>query len=169
MRLVDLKIRRRPELISGIKINEGNQWVLINYNPIDYVLDGFSFISKKYLTKVFNVSEDDFDYKVLLKKYDEKISGLFSDMIMETYISLLSSLLKKSKLIEFEFESSGYCIIGKIVKINKKSFTINKLSTEGQFLGEERYNVESIRIINIDTDYLKALDGYMASLGNVSN
>ena len=48
MELIDVKISRRPKLIRGVKIKEGNQWVLVNHNLVDYVLDGYSFINKKY-------------------------------------------------------------------------------------------------------------------------
>lgn len=161
MELIDIKINRRSELISGVKIKEGNQWVLVNYNPIDYVLDGYSFINKKYIKKVLIVSEEVFDYRVIKIKYNDNISDSFSNLIFDTYKGLLLNLLSTSKLAEFEFESSEYCIIGKITKMNEKSFIINKLSTEGEFIGEENFKFNSIRIINTETDYLKALEGFL--------
>ena len=45
--------------------------------------------------------------------------------------------------------------------MNEKSFIINKLSTEGEFIGEENFKFNSIRIINTETDYLKALEGFL--------
>lgn len=161
MELIDVKISRRPKLIRGVKIKEGNQWVLVNHNLVDYVLDGYSFINKKYIKKVVEVSKEVIDYKIIKMRYDEKISDSFSDLLLESYQSLLSSFLNTSKLVAFEFESSEYCIIGVITKINEKSFRINKLSTKGIFLGEENFEFNSIRIIDIETDYLNALEGFL--------
>lgn len=160
MELINIKISRRPELISGIKIKEGNQWILINQNPVDYVLDGYSYINKKYLKNTVIVSEDNFTHKVLTKKYNDN-TNLFSQDALETFKSLLLNLVDASKLIEFEFESSDYCIIGKIARINEKSFAIKKLSTKAEFLGEESFKIESLRIISTDTDYLNALEAYL--------
>ncbi|THD30184.1 MAG: hypothetical protein DI588_16890 [Flavobacterium johnsoniae] len=101
MELIDIKISRRPKLITGVKIKEGNQWVLVNHNLVDYVLDGYSFINKKYIKKVVEVSKEVIDYKIIKMRYNEKISDSFSDLLLESYQSLLLSFLNTSKLVAF--------------------------------------------------------------------
>jgi hypothetical protein len=160
MELIDLKISRRPELVSGIKLRDEGQWILIKNNPVDFVLDGYSFVNKKYLKKVLRVSEQDFDFKVLYVKYkDERFLSFESSL--ESYKNLMEYFLNIHKLLEIELESSDYCIIGRVVRTNEKSFVLNKLSVEGEFLGEENLKFDSVRIINCDTDYLSSLEKYL--------
>lgn len=98
MELIDIKISRRPKLITGVKIKEGNQWVLVNHNLVDYVLDGYSFINKKYIKKVVEVSKEVIDYKIIKMRYDEKISDSFSDLLLEKLSKFTFKLFKYFKI-----------------------------------------------------------------------
>lgn len=168
MELIDIKINRRIDLISGIKITESSKWLVINSNPVDYVLDGYSFINKDYLKETLNVSDDTIDFKILTMKFNQVKSDAFSIKNIESFTSLLNYFILKNSLIEFEFESDKYCIIGKIIRLNEKSFVINKLNIEGKFIGEENYKISLIRKINFETDYLISLENYINS-GNGTN
>lgn len=163
MELIDIKINRRTELISGLKIAESSKLLVINSNPVDYVLDGYSFINKQYLKQILTVSEDTIDFKILNMKCNQIESDIFSEKTIENFTTLLNYFILENSLIELEFESDKYCIIGKVIRLNEKSFVINKLNIEGEFIGEENYKINLLRKINLETDYLKSLDNYIKS------
>ena len=68
MKLVELKIRRFKELITGILLDSGKQWALIRLNVVDYVLDGFQFTNKKYIVYENDIKECTMLHRILSLK-----------------------------------------------------------------------------------------------------
>lgn len=160
MKFVNIKISRRPELISGIQLQEGNDWIVLLENPVDYVLDGYAIINKKFIKSIVEpFNKDNFKYKIFNMKYKNVSNNQYFEL--DTCKDLISLLEKTDKLIGLELESADYNIVGKISKINDKSFVLRMFGVKGVFLREENFKYSSIRQINIDTDYLLSLENYL--------
>ncbi len=161
MEVVKIKISRRPDLITGIYLKEENDWLLIKENPVDYVLDGNNLINKKFIKSISNPYKDeDFEYKVLKDKFDINDTNPFSGINLNTK-DLFSFLVESQKLIGLEFESSDYSFVGRINKLNEKSFILDKFGIRGKFLGQYNISYSTIRRIIVDTDYLNSIDNYL--------
>ena len=50
MELVKIKIKRFKELVTGILLGNGTRWSFVRLNVVDYVLDGFQFTNKRYIS-----------------------------------------------------------------------------------------------------------------------
>jgi hypothetical protein len=166
MELLEVKISRRKSLVHGIKLKESRQWLALQHNPVDYVLDGVSFINQDYIKFKKDTDKNSFEYKVLNNKFNKFRTNNHFPNEINTFHSLLSFILNEKKLIELEFESEDYCIIGKLNRLNEKSFHLNKLTIKGEFIGEETFLYSKIRVINLYTDYLNSIQDFLDSQGN---
>lgn len=158
MDLIDIKIKRRPNIISGIKIQEGVSWLLIKYNPVDYVLDGYGLINKKFLQKTISVNKNDIKYKILELKAQHLCLDKYD---LDDTLALFSFLKENKTFIQVELESDDYCLIGVVHKINEKSFVLNEISTKGKFIKLENIKYNTVRNIYLNNDYLKSYECYL--------
>ncbi len=169
MEILDIKISRRSEILSGIALSEGQIWLFIKNNPVDYMLDGYSYVNKKYIKKIYiPYQHSDFEHEIFRLKFCNDIqehNDLHEKNKLNSYLKLMSSFLEQQKIIEVELESDNYCLIGKINKVNEKSFVLNMIGTKGENLGEVNIKLHSVRMINTETDYLNSLKLYFDKYG----
>jgi len=166
MKLLKIKISRRPELVTGIHVKEGSNWIIIQENPVDYILDGYTIINKVFIKSIIEPFEkDSFEYKIFDLKYRAMSVDLIFDL--DTDKALISFFERTDKLIGLELESDDYTLVGKVSKVNDKSFLFKMIGTKGQFLREENLKFSSIRKVDIDTDYLQSLENYLKEYPDV--
>ncbi|MCG2792150.1 MAG: hypothetical protein L6262_01215 [Weeksellaceae bacterium] len=164
MKLVNIKISRYPNPVSGIKLYENNNIIIILYNPVDYVLDGINIINKKYIKIIEEEKEDVLKLDILNYKVGLRNYFLEYDNFTEIHDIIKYFYVQKSKLIEIGLESSSYSLIGNILKLNEKSFILNLLSTKAKFIKEERIDYDKIRILSFNNDYLNAFEYYLENI-----
>lgn len=105
MELVKIKIKRFKELVTGILLGNGTRWSFVRLNVVDYVLDGFQFTNKRYISDTCEIKEDTLQYKILSikNKAKEILPKLFSDILDDD--NLLCSFLKKKSIDSSMFAS----------------------------------------------------------------
>lgn len=158
-KLVRIKLRGRSEKLCGILKVAGKEWLLLEYNPVDFVLDGMVLINKKYLLKVERTKDEVFIDEVLKAKGAEvPFNG--NDLNLDNTLDLFANLENK-QAIQIELGDESVVYIGKITKKNNKSFRMKRLTPSGNWLDEVSYNYNSIRIIQIGGDYVDSLLTYM--------
>lgn len=161
MEILNIKISRYRDLINGIKLYETDNLLIVLLNPVDYILDGISFINKHYIKRVNLEEKDEVKIKILkhklnLSEYNDDYKSF--DTIRDVVLYLQKN---KSKLVEIGLESSSYSIIGNVSTLKEKYFTVKMLSTKAQYLKEENFEDRKIRMLTIDSDYLKSLEYYI--------
>jgi hypothetical protein len=158
-KLVQIKLRGRSEKLRGILKAAGEEWLLLEYNPVDFVLDGVILINRKYLLKIERTKNDAFIEEVLKAKgIHNSLNG--NDLNLDSTLDLFSSLETK-QAIQIELRDESIIYLGKVTKINDKSFRIKRLTPKGDWLDEISYNYKLIRIIQIGGDYTESLLTYM--------
>ncbi|RKS98126.1 hypothetical protein [Chryseobacterium defluvii] len=161
MEILNIKISRFTDIISGVKLYENDDLLIIIQNPVDYVLDGVCFINKKYIQNM-KLDEDHMMKKIL----EHKISKYNINNYYRNFKNIKDTIDyfkdNQSKLIELTLDSPTYSIIGKIQNVNIKSFKLNMLSVKAQYLNEEKFEYDKIRILTIDSDYLNSLEYFMS-------
>jgi hypothetical protein len=161
MELIQIKINRHTDIVSGIKIFENDQIFIIIHNPMDFVLDGISVINKKFIKQI-KIVKDTAIKSIILKEKVNQFRFLESSIDFFPAIKNgIEYLYNKDKLVELYFESSSYTKIGKITKVNTSTFYINLLSTKGDFLGEQQFRYDKVRTISVENDYLNGLEYYI--------
>ena len=69
MKLITIKIRGFKDKICGILLSEDNDWYVVLYNEVDFVLNGVLFVQKKHVICLKTISHDDLLYRILYLKF----------------------------------------------------------------------------------------------------
>ncbi len=157
MELVNLKIRRYPDIIKGIVIKRGVQWMVLHENVVDYVLDGYLFINNDYIQQVVEHTHDTVDYKVLALKASSQIS--LPDV--NSYVDLLEYIEDNDMLIAVGLNKQESILVGYVRIINENSFTLAPIGVDLQELPMIKIDCKRIRYISIMSDYLISISNYL--------
>jgi len=158
MNILNIKISRFTDIIKGVKLYENESLLVIFLNPVDYVLDGICFINKKYVRKI-DKSNDILSLVIFKHKISEHSHINYE--LFNTIFEIIKYFNEQSKLIELTLDSPSYSIIGNIQYVNEKSFILNMLSVKGEYLQEEKFEYDKIRMLTIGSDYLDSLEYYI--------
>ena len=157
MELVDLKISRYPDLIKGIVIKNGTQWLALEENIVDYVLDGFLFVNKYYVQQVSELSHDTLRYKVLSIKHS---SGP-QFPCLDNYADLIKYLRDKRMLIAIGRNDQKSILVGRIADFTNDTFCLIPIGVDLQELPRVKIDCKKIRYISIMSDYLMSITDYL--------
>ena len=158
MKLIKIKIRRFKELVTGILMRSGAKWSLIRLNAVDYVLDGFQFTNKDYITCESEIKEDTILHRILsIKNKKDNISPIKDTNILDDNNLLFSFFKKENLLVAICLHREDIIYVGKIKDIGLKSFSFDSYGTELQKSGILNIEYSKIRYIQIRTDYLDSL------------
>jgi hypothetical protein len=158
MELVKIKIKRFKELVTGILLGNGTRWSFVRLNVVDYVLDGFQFTNKRYISDTYEIKEDTLQYKILSikNKAKEIFPRLFLDILDDD--NLLCSFLKeKNLLIAVCLHREDVLYVGKVKEVNFNFFTLDSYDTELRKSGIIKIEYSKVRYIQMQTDYLDSL------------
>ncbi len=157
MKVESYKIKGWKESLTGVLMAENKNWILINEVPLDYQADGFSILNKEFIDdRVRGKQENQIETVLKLKEHKAKIAKKFK----------FGSVNKMTKwiedhygLIQFQDENEDSLEIGIIDRIKKNNLSLLFLKTNGKFVKKYtyEYEVDKIRRITFDTDYLYSL------------
>lgn len=156
MEIINIKISRYTEVICGIRLYENENVLGIVQNSGDYILDGICFINKKYIRKI-EKEKDVLKTKIFENKFKNTDCIYFSSI--KEILNYFTS--QPEKLIQINLESPSYSLIGRVCKLNEKSFILDMLSIKAEFLREINLDFEKVRILTINNDYLSSLEYYL--------
>lgn len=151
------KIKGWKETVLGVLLEENDQWILINEISMDYQLDGFAILSKKFVKKRSTKKWEKQIAQVLeLKKYKPQLDASFK---FGSFEQMAGWIEEKFVLLQFQDDIEASLEIGKIDTIEDNILHLLFLKADGKFKQKYtyEYKVNSIRKINFNTDYLNSL------------
>jgi len=159
MKLIEFKIKRFKELITGILLGSGTKWSLVRLNVVDYVLDGFQFTQKKYVVSENEINESTIKHKILtIKNGTEDICPLDNPNILNDDSMLYSYFKEKELLVAVCLHCEDEIYVGRIKDVRPKSFVLDTYDTELQQSGMMKIAYSKVRYVQIHTDYLDSLN-----------
>ncbi|MFT3995487.1 MAG: hypothetical protein QM660_14335 [Dysgonomonas sp.] len=154
-----IHLKGRKSILQGILIYIGTEWVLLKYVPVDYVLDGYLLIRTKYIKKIERGEEEIFNESVIhLKLTNEKTNEEYFNLNASS--DILYYLMQNQIIIQFDFHDDSVSYIGKIKRIYTKTIRIESISPKGEWEEKNSYQLERIRTIQFDNDYINSLIAY---------
>lgn len=154
-RLISVRFTDRKTPISGYVVDYSNDWTLMKFNPVDYVIDGSVILRHKNI-EGFRASP--------VEKFREKVVRLKGVKIQKTDIvpltdlgSILHHLTDKHGLFLLYTKSETACYVGRLNSIDEKRLVIDYLNAKGKWDGRMRFRPNDIRVIEFDSDYLNSL------------
>ena len=157
MKVETYTIEGWKEKVTGIVLDENDNWILINEVPVDYLPDGFSLINKNHLSKRKTTKLDQQTALVLkLKKYKPELAKKFK---FGSVSKMTKWIENQYGLIQFQDEHEDSLEIGVVDRIKKNTMNLLFLKTNGKFVKKYtyEYEIDKIRKISFDSDYLYSL------------
>ena len=164
MEIIEFRISRYGNTpIFGVCLSEGQNWLVIRENEVDYSLDGIKFINKKYIRHRTIVDKDTMKHEILSLKYMdyEKDKCFIGNFNLNVSSEFFQGLKKKNYLLSVGLDRSDEIYVGWIKNIYEKSISLRTIGTFTEDCGMMNIPFDRIRFINIDTDYLNSLNLYM--------
>lgn len=156
MRVVDVKISRFPDMIRGLVLGEGSQWLAMAENVVDYVIDGYVFINKVYIKQIIEFPHDTIEYGILSLKCPSPLTPR-----LDSYLELIEYLKDADLLIAVGLHDQKSILVGRVINVREKSFVLHPIDTNIQELSCMEINCEKIRYISVNSDYLSSISNYM--------
>lgn len=156
-KIKSIKVRgfKRPE--TGIFLGSGKNWVLLNDNPIDFIIDGYLLIRKENILREVRSDDLELTTKVLRLKGELSEASFFSFNLNSDHL-LFDKLLKDECLIQICFHNQDSTLVGRVISVKPDRFRMRLLSRKGEWLKEFNFRYNKLRTINVGSDYLKSLE-----------
>lgn len=156
--LLTLKFQYTDETVeySGYLIDFNTDWVLLKYNKVDYVVDGFIVLNNKFITHFKRDNREKFTQKILdLKGKKPKKKEAIPLTDLQT---ILVHLSEKFGMFSFNMRSNKTCWLGRVRKITGADLKIDYLTPRGTWTKDmPPFKLGNIRTIEFDTDYINSL------------
>lgn len=154
-KFVSFKYQDRKNIISGYLIDFNNDWTLIKYNPVDYIIDGYLILKTKKIVKFQREDNEKFVEKVLIAKNLKPTERDFFPIsnLSET-LQLISDRFGAFKI---QKKDNTVCYIGRFVRMTKKNIIIQEIDPKAKWVENGKYKIKSIRTIQFNSDYINSL------------
>ena len=153
--LVSVKFTDRKTPINGYVVDYNDDWTLMKYNPVDYIIDGYTIFRHKNIKDFRRGTDEKWREKVInlkgLQPTDQDIIPLAD---LET---ILKHLTDNFGVFQIYTKSESVCYLGGLNSIDKKELILDYLNPKGKWDGQMKFKTSSIRIIEFDTDYINSL------------
>ncbi|RZK26046.1 MAG: hypothetical protein EOO43_03895 [Flavobacterium sp.] len=153
--LVSIKYNDRPTPIFGFVIDYNDDWTLLKYNPVDYVIDGYIILRHKNIEGFRRDANEKFREKVIMLKKQHLPD--ISDFPLTDLETILSSLTKKYGIFQFDLKTEKSSYLGKLKSLTTSKLTIHYLNPKGLWTKQMQFRPNDIRTIEFDTDYINSL------------
>jgi hypothetical protein len=142
---------------TGLIIDENDQWVLVKYIPVDYLIDGYKLYKKEFIVERIYAKEEELIEKVLtLKgvKEDKPLGFKFLDTF-----DFLQWIQDSYGLFEFQDRDQTELFYGRINQVKDDVLSIDMIKTWGQVeIGyHHKFFIHEIRSITFDSDYFNSI------------
>lgn len=153
--LISVKFTDRETPISGLVVDYNDDWTLMKYNPVDYIIDGYIIFRNKNIDSFCRDTEEKWREKVIRLK---GLQPTDKDVIPLTDLeTILNYLTDHFEVFQVYTKSETACYLGRLKSIDHKKLVMDNLSPKGKWNGQLGFKTGDIRVIEFDTDYINSL------------
>lgn len=157
-KLISIK-QNNDEIISWFFIQSFKSWILLHYNPVDYVLDGYIFIPLHNIKAYKYDKEEKFKEKVILSN-KKPIKNSLSERK-----SIIKCLYTNQTTIAIEKKKSRF-YVWNITKQKKKSIILQCITPGGTQWKKRKIKIKDINNIAFNSDYINCLKNYSDTISS---
>jgi hypothetical protein len=153
--LVSVKFTDRKTPIYGYVIDYNDDWTLMKYNPVDYIIDGYILVRHKNIEGFRRDADEKWKEKVINLKGQQPTD---KDIIPLTDLeTILEYLTENFGVFQIYTKSESACYLGRLRSIDRKALVTDDLTPRGKWEGQMKFRTGDIRVIEFDTDYINSL------------
>jgi hypothetical protein len=153
--LVSVKFTDRKTPIYGYVIDYNDDWTLMKYNPVDYIIDGYIIFRHKNIEGFRRNTEEKWREKVINLK---GLQPTDKDIIPLTDLEvILKYLTDNFDVFQVSTRSETKSYFGRLKSIDNKEIVMDDFNPKGKWGGQSKFRKSDIRVIEFDTDYINSL------------
>ncbi|WP_299121890.1 hypothetical protein [uncultured Tenacibaculum sp.] len=156
MKVEDYLIKDWEERETGVFLKENEDWILIKSIPVDFQVDGYKLLRKKYLKERRENTNKSLKKVLELKrlKFEEPVGFKFMSPF-----EFLKWSEKEYGCFEFQDDIEDELFYGVIQKSKEKSFFIDFIKSDGtvDLDFDFEFSEEDIRVISFGSDYFESI------------
>lgn len=153
--LISVKFTNRKTPVSGYVVNYNDDWTLMKYNPVDYMIDGYVIFRHKNIKGFHRDAAEKWKEKVINLK---GLQPTDKDIIPFTDIeTILKHLTDNFGAFLVYTKSERTCYLGRLQSFDVKTLILDKMNPKGKWTGQKKLKTSEIRVIEFDTDYINSL------------
>ena len=150
----NLSLSNRRRLITGIIISKNKNITCIIRNPVDYLVDGLTFINNHKIENIFLnkiiLKEEIINSKFIIQAdKDER----FLNYKFDNFKDFFNQLKKINAFCELSLKKENVIYIGKVINVNDKSVDVDFYDVNFKLMDNAYIEFEDITLVNIFTDY----------------
>jgi len=153
--LISVKFKDRKAPIYGYVVDYNNDWTLMKYNPVDYIIDGYIIFRHKNIEGFRRDTDEKWREKVINLK---GLQPTDKDIIpLKDLQTILKYLTDKFGVFQVYTKSETACYLGRLKSIDNKELVMDDLNPKGKWEGQMKFRTDDIRVIEFETDYINSL------------
>jgi len=155
--VVSIKYSDRKTPIYGLVIDYNENFTLLKYNPVDFVLDGYMILSHKNIQGFRRDKEEKFKEKIINLKIGNATNDKERNIPLTNLHAILLYLNENFGVFQFTTKSENACYLGGLASFNDNQLYVDLLDTTGKWIKPAKFRPNDIRTIEFDTDYINSL------------
>lgn len=153
--LISVKFTDRKIPIYGYVVDYNDNWTLMKYNPVDYIIDGYIIFRHKNIEGFRRYMDEKWREKVInLKGLQPTEKDIIPLTDLET---ILKYLTDNFGVFQVYTKSETACYLGRLISIDNEELVMDDLNPKGKWDGQIKFRTRDIRVIEFDTDYINSL------------
>lgn len=160
-RFISFNFSDRKLPVSGFLLDYTDEWTLLKYNPVDYVIEGYILLRNKNIKGYLRGADEKWKEDVLKLKGIQPCKE--EHIPLDGIETILHHLSNTFGVFALYTKSKHVCYIGRLKSIDKKVLVMDLLNVKGKWDGEEQFKLNDIKVIEFDTDYINTLKLVLAS------
>jgi len=142
--------------VAGFVLDHSENWILIQYNPADYILDGFVIIKTSEIKEMYRSEDEEFTESVIRLKNIP--IGIDKKIPLNNAEEIITALNELYGIFIFSDEPNESVFAGRLIAFEEDEIVYQFISTQAQWENEETlFPLEDITYIEFNSDYLLSL------------
>lgn len=149
------KIKGWRNEVSGLLIDENEEWILVHHIPVDSKIDGFKIYAKKFVEQRISSDKEKGVENALKEKQfaATKPTGFEFGSV----VKILGWIEDKFGLFGFQDNIENEMFYGQLVSVIDNLFKIEQVAGNGKTDDDYEFDLNEIRSISFMTEYFESL------------
>lgn len=153
--MISIEFTDRKNTVSGFLLDYSDLWILLQSNPVDFIIDGYILVRVKNIDDVYQEESDEFTEKVIRLKgfiptYTDKLP-------LNDTTEVFKLINERHGIFSFYKKSETTLYPGRLLTIDEETLSIEWIDTRGKWTEERSFKVAKIRTVEFGNDYLNSL------------
>ena len=154
-KFITIEFSDKKKSVSGFLLDYSDEWILLQSNVVDFVIDGYTIIRNKKIEGIYREEDEIFKENVIklkgiLPKIDKKVP-------LENTVALFKFLNDEYGIFLLSKKSDSAVYPGRLLAMDESQIAIEWIDLKGKWTENRAFKLDKIRMIEFNSDYLISL------------